>query len=78
MFSFVVLLDLGSITWERTLENNTMIVKTHQFDGEHTSERGYELNFRLRCKNDGGMVSSALFKNSRAYHTTIILRIPPG
>src|SRR5258708_25312778 len=37
-----------------------------------TPVKGYELNFRLRCKNDGVMVSSALFKNSRAYHNTII------
>src|SRR5258708_24179202 len=37
-----------------------------------TPVKGYELNVRLRCKNDGVMVSSALFKNSRAYHNTII------
>ena len=47
-------------------------------NGGHTNEGGYELNFRLRCKNDGVVVSSALFKNGRAYHNTIILRIPPG
>jgi hypothetical protein len=27
-------LSTGSITWERAMKNNTMIVKTRQFDGE--------------------------------------------
>ncbi len=50
----------------------------YQSNRGHTSEGGYELNFRLRCKNDGVMVSSALFKNSRAYHNTIICGFHPA